>query len=304
VPTFAAMNKQVQVHGALFTVALLYGANYSIAKEVMPAYVLPFGLITIRVLSATLVFGLFSLLFTKERVTSRKDWGRIALCGLFGITINQLSFFSGLNLTSPINASLVQTISPVVVLVMSSVLLKERIKVFRMLGILLAGLGAMLLISGSANNNQEGHVLGDLLVLLNAASFGVFLVLVKPLMQKYNAITVMSRVFLVGCLGVVPFGWGQVMSADFSSFPASIWAAIAFVVIGVTILAYLLNVWAMKYASPSLVGVYIYMQPVIAILIAVSLGKDTFTWQKALYAAMIFGGVYLVSKPKKPVLPA
>ncbi len=297
-PTFAAMNKQVQVHGALFLVALIYGANYSIAKEIMPDYVGPFGLIVIRVVSAVLVFGALSLWVVKEKIQSKSDWVRIVLCGLFGITLNQLSFFSGLNLTSPINASLIQTVSPVVVVLLSAYLLKERIQVFRMVGILLAGLGAMMLISGKAGNAQ-GNILGDILMLVNAACFGAFLVLVKPLMQRYNPITVVSRIFLAGSVGVIPFGLGQVIKPHYAMFPASIWGAIAFVIIGMTILAYLLNVWAMKYASPALVGVYIYLQPVFAILIAVSLGKDLFTWQKALYAAMIFGGVYLVSKPKK-----
>ncbi|ALI97713.1 DMT family transporter [Rufibacter tibetensis] len=295
------MNRQVQVHGALFAVALIYGANYSIAKEIMPDYVLPFGLIVLRVVSAVLVFGGLSLFVVKEKIQSKNDWVRIILCGLFGITLNQLSFFSGLNLTSPINASLIQTVSPVVVVLLSSFLLKERIQVFRMVGILLAGLGAMMLISSKAGNAQ-GSILGDILMLVNAACFGAFLVLVKPLMQRYNPITVVSRVFLVGSVGVIPFGLGQVIKPDYASFPASIWGAIAFVIICMTILAYLLNVWAMKYASPSLVGVYIYLQPVFAILIAVSLGKDAFTFQKALYAAMIFGGVYLVSKPRKPAL--
>lgn len=282
----------------MFLVALIYGANYSIAKEIMPRYILPFGLIVIRVVSAVLVFGSLSLFVVKEKVQSKKDWLRLILCGLFGITINQLSFFSGLNLTSPINASLIQTVSPVVVVLLSAFLLKERIQVFRMVGILLAGLGALLLISGKAGNAQ-GHLLGDLLILVNAASFGAFLVLVKPLMQRYNPITVVSRIFLVGSVGVIPFGLGQVIQPAYGSFPAAIWGAIAFVVIGMTIVAYLLNVWAMKYASPALVGVYIYLQPAFAILIAVGLGKDVFTFQKALYASMIFGGVYLVSKPKK-----
>lgn len=287
------------MHAALVTVALIYGANYSIAKEIMPAYVGPFGLIVIRVVSAVLVFGAISLFITKEKVKGSADWVRLGLCGLFGITLNQLSFFSGLNLTSPINASLVQTVSPVMVVILSAYLLKERIGPYRMFGILLAGLGAMMLISGTASNAQ-GNWVGDLLILFNAACFGAFLVLVKPLMAKYQAITVVSRIFLVGSIGVIPFGIGQVSSPDYASFPVSIWAAIAFVVIGMTILAYLLNIWAMKFASPSLVGVYIYLQPVIAIIISVYLGKDVFTWQKALYAAMIFGGVYLVSKPKKP----
>ncbi|WP_192821631.1 DMT family transporter [Rufibacter sp. LB8] len=292
------MNQQVKVHGALLTVSLIYGANYSIAKEIMPTYVQPFGLIVIRAVSAVLFFGAMSLFVVKEKVESRQDWGRIILCGIFGIMLNQLSFFSGLNLTSPINASLIQTVSPVVVVLMSAYLLKERLKVFRMAGILLAGLGAMLLISGKAGNAQ-GNTWGDILILLNAISFGVFLVLAKPLMKKYQAITVVSRIFLVGAVGVIPFGWQDVLSPDYATFPVSIWAAIAFVIIGMTILAYLLNVWAMKTASPALVGVYIYLQPLVAIIIAVWLGADVFTWQKALYAAMIFGGVYLVSKPKK-----
>ena len=292
------MNKLVKVHAALFAVSLIYGANYSIAKEIMPAYMGPFGLIVIRVVSAVLVFGAISLFITKEKVESRADWGRLVLCGLFGITLNQLSFFAGLNLTSPINASLIQTVSPVMVVLLSAYLLKERIEVYRMVGVLLAGLGAMMLISGKTDAAQ-GNWFGDLLILFNAACFGAFLVLVKPLMAKYQAITVVSRIFLVGSLGSVPFGIGQVMSPNYGSFPASIWAAIAFVVIGMTILAYLLNIWAMKYASPSLVGVYIYLQPMFAIIISVYVGKDLFTWQKALFAAMIFGGVYLVSKPKR-----
>ncbi|MFC6998681.1 DMT family transporter [Rufibacter roseus] len=293
------MNKQVKVHSALFLVALIYGANYSIAKEIMPEYVGPFGLIVIRVVSAVLVFGAISLFITKEKVESKADWGRMALCGLFGITLNQLSFFAGLNLTSPINASLIQTVSPVMVVLLSAFLLKEKLKVNRMLGILLAGLGAMLLISGKDSGQAQGNWLGDLLILFNAVCFGAFLVLVKPLMAKYQAITVVSRIFLIGSIGSIPFGIEQVTSPDYSTFPLSIWAAIAFVVIGMTILAYLLNIWAMKFASPALVGVYIYLQPVFAILISVYFGKDVFTWQKALYAAMIFGGVYLVSKPKK-----
>lgn len=292
------MNQQVKVHAALTTVSLIYGANYSIAKEIMPAYVGPFGLIVIRVVSAVLVFGAISLFISKEKVHGSADWIRLSLCGLFGITINQLSFFSGLNLTSPVNASLIQTVSPVMVVILSAYLLKEKLRPIRMMGILLAGLGAMLLISGTAGNAQSNWV-GDLLILINAASFGAFLVLVKPLMAKYQAITVVSRIFLIGSIGVIPFGLGQVSSPDYGSFPVSIWAAIAFVVIGMTILAYLLNIWAMKFASPSLVGVYIYLQPVIAILLAVYLGKDVFTWQKAVFAAMIFGGVYLVSKPQK-----
>ncbi|MFT2009568.1 DMT family transporter [Pontibacter sp. 13R65] len=293
------MNKQVQVHAALFLVALIYGSNYSIAKEVMPDYVGPFGLIIIRVVSAAIFFGLLSRLVVKERIIGWADNMRSIACGVTGIAINQLCFFGGLNLTAPINAALLMVISPVTVLIFSALLLKERVGSRKISGIVLACLGALLLISSSHSAGVTGNWLGDVLIILNATSFGMYLVLVKPLMAKYNAITVVSRIFLVGAFIVVPFGFNQALSPDYSSFPASIWAAILFMIIGVTIVTYLLNTWALKYANPSLVGIYIYLQPVLAILIAVWFGKDVFTIPKALYALMIFGGVYLVSRNKQ-----
>ncbi|MCX2741654.1 DMT family transporter [Pontibacter anaerobius] len=295
------MNKQVQVHGALFLVALIYGSNYSIAKAVMPAYMGPFGLIVIRVVSAAIFFGLFTRLITKEKIVGWNDNLRSILCGVTGVAVNQLCFFAGLNLTAPINAALLMVIVPVVVLVFSAILLRERISKRKVGGIALAFLGAFLLIYTSSSEHTTGNLWGDLLIILNATSFGLYLVLVKPLMQKYNAFTVVSRIFTVGAIIVVPFGWQQVMAPDYNSFPDSIWWAIAFMVIAVTIIAYLFNTWALRYANPSLVGAYIYLQPVLAIVIAIGVGKDVFTVQKAIYALLIFAGVYLVSRTRQAV---
>ncbi|MDX5482770.1 MAG: DMT family transporter [Hymenobacteraceae bacterium] len=293
------MSKQVQVHAALFLVALIYGSNYSIAKEVMPEYVGPFGLIVIRVVSAAIFFGIFSRMVTKEKIVGKADNLRVILCGITGVAVNQLCFFAGLNLTAPINAALLMVIVPVVVLIFSAILLKERIGKRKVSGILIACVGALLLIYSSRSETTTGNIWGDLLIILNATSFGMYLVLVKPLMQKYKAITVVSRIFTVGAVIVVPFGFNQLLEPNYSSFPASIWVAILFMVFAVTIIAYLLNTWALRYANPSLVGAYIYLQPVMAVLIAVGMGSDVFTLQKALYALMIFVGVYLVSRTKQ-----
>jgi drug/metabolite transporter (DMT)-like permease len=290
------------VHAALFLVALIYGSNYSIAKEVMPEYVGPFGLIVIRVVSAALFFGIFAHFVTKEKIVGRADNIRVILCGVTGVAVNQLCFFGGLNLTAPINAALLMVIVPVVVLIFSALLLRERIGQRKITGIALACLGAFLLIYTSRGEQASGNLWGDLLIILNATSFGLYLVLVKPLMQRYKAITIVSRIFSVGAILVIPFGIQQVMTPAYSSFPTSIWLAIVFMVIAVTILAYLLNTWALRYANPSLVGAYIYLQPVMAIVIAIALGKDTFTLQKGLYALLIFAGVYLVSHTKQHVL--
>ncbi len=288
----------MQVHAALFLVALIYGSNYSIAKEVMPTYVGPFGLIAIRVLSAATFFGIFSRFVTKEKIIGRADNLRVILCGITGVAVNQLCFFAGLNLTAPINAALLMVIVPVVVLIFSAILLKERVGSRKISGILVAGTGAILLIYNSSSATTTGNIWGDLLIILNASSFGMYLVLVKPLMQKYKAITIVSRIFTVGAVLVVPFGWQQLNEPNYSTFPVSIWMAILFMVLAVTIIAYLLNTWALRFANPSLVGAYIYLQPVMAILVAIGFGSDVFTIEKALYALMIFIGVYLVSRTR------
>ncbi|WP_162425594.1 DMT family transporter [Pontibacter pudoricolor] len=295
------MSKQVQVHGALFLVALIYGSNYSIAKEVMPYYVGPYGLIVIRVVSAAIFFGIFSRLVVKEKIVGWADNMRSVLCGITGIAINQLCFFGGLNLTSPINAALLMVIVPIIVLIFSAILLRERVSLRKVGGIVLACSGAFLLIYTSRGEAATGNLWGDLLIILNAASYGLYLVLVKPLMQKYNAFTIVSRIFAVGALIVVPFGFNQVLAPDYSSFPTEIWWAIVFMVLAVTIVAYLFNTWALRYANPSLVGAYIYLQPLMAIVVAIGFGKDVFTLQKGIYALLIFAGVYLVSRTRQNV---
>jgi drug/metabolite transporter (DMT)-like permease len=302
------MRNSYRVHAALFLVSLIYAANYSLSKDVMPRYLSPFGIVTLRIVGAALFFAIVKYFVApQDKIVGRADTIRSILCGICGIGVNQLLFFSGLNLTSPISASLLQTIAPIVVVVASALLLSEKITLPRVLGILVGMFGAGLLI---LSRNAQAAIypqatLGNVFILLNATVFGIYLVLVTPLMRKYHAFTVLGRSFLVGAFIAVPFGWRDVLAADYGSFPAYIWAEIAYMVICLTILAYLLNNWALKYASPALLGVYIYLQPVLAVLIAVSLGKDSLTWGKAGQAVLIFLGVWLVSrKPKGAPAPA
>lgn len=299
------MKNPLRVHAALFFVALIYAANYSLSKDVMPRYLGPFGIVTLRIGGALLFFSIVSrLVAPQDRLIGRADNLRAIACGICGIGVNQLLFFSGLNLTSPINASLLQTIAPIVVVIASAVLLKEKITWPRVAGIALGMFGAAALI---LSRDVQAAIypqatLGNIYILLNATVFGLYLVLVQPLMRKYHAFTVLARIFLVGAIIAVPFGWREVLAADYASFPLYIWLEIAYMVIFLTILAYLLNNWALKYASPALLGVYIYLQPVLAVLIAVGLGRDHLTWGKAGQALLIFGGVWLVSRKPKPAL--
>ena len=297
--------KKWKVQGALLIVNLIYGANYAIAKTVMPHFISPFGFIFVRVFFATLLFWAFNALISNKEKIDRKDFPRLALCGLLGVAANQLLFFSGLNLTSPINASLIMTTVPVIVLVSSALILGEKIGWKKVLGVSLGLSGAALLVLNKKELSLENSSFtGDLLVLLNGTSYSLYLVLVKPLMQKYNSQTVVKWAFLVGLIIITPFGWQEAGEVDWNSLPTEAWLAILYVILGTTFLAYLLNAWALRYVNSSVVGIYIYLQPLFASLIAVSIGQDSLSWEKAGYSLLIFAGVYLVTRPSGKEKPA
>ena len=291
-------------HSALLTVALIYGANYLIAKGLMPGLIGPSGFIVLRAIGAVVLFwAVYASRFERIR---REDLLRLALCGLFGVTSNQLMFFNGLSMTSPVNASIIMTSNPILVLVVSSVLLKTAITARKVLGIALGAAGALILLYLSAGSfNTHISWQGDLLVLGNAISYGIYLVLVKPLMMKYRPTTVIAWVFLFGALFVLPIGWSQVQAIDFSSFTPSNYWAVAYVIIGTTFLAYLLNSFALTRVMPTVVSMYIYLQPLFAGLFAyvyARYGGEDFTGDltlgRLLCAALIFTGVYLVSSAR------
>ena len=260
----------ITAHIYLFIVALIYGANYTIAKSVLSdGFMGPNGFIFLRVISGAILFFLFHKLFVNEKV-EKKDLGLIALCGLFGVAVNQLCFFNGLKLTSPVNASLIMLTTPIMVLIASSLYIRERITIAKVIGIIIGAAGATLLILGTNNNpTSQSNIWGDLLILINASSYAIYLVLVKKLMKKYNPTTIVKWVFLFGVFYVSPFGIKEFLATDPSSFPPNIWLSIAFVIFGTTFLNYLLNAKALTIVNPSVVSAYIYLQPLIATIIAI-----------------------------------
>jgi drug/metabolite transporter (DMT)-like permease len=290
------MPATVKAHIALFLVALIYGANYTIAKIVMDGgYLHPISFILLRIVSAALLFWFFHTAYVKEKV-ARKDMGRLALCGLFGVALNQLFFLLGLNWTTPINASLIMTTTPILVLVVSALLLGERITSVKIIGIVLGALGAGTLIAyGKSINFGSTGLLGDLMIFINASSYGLYLVLVKNLMKKYHPITVTKWVFTFGLLYVIPISTPYIIHTDWASFSMNIWLAVGYVLLFTTFFAYLFNAYALSIVSPSIVSIYIYLQPLLATLIAVLWGSDLLTVVKVGAGLLIFVGVYLVS---------
>ncbi|GAB4377562.1 MAG: DMT family transporter [Salibacteraceae bacterium] len=295
-----SVSNKLKAHVALAIVGSLYGLNYIVAKGIMPDYIGPSGFILYRVVGATILFWIAHRMFSREKL-AKEDVPRVVQCAVFGVAMNQLFFFNGLNLTSPIHASVIMTVNPILVLLAASVVLREQITGRKIGGIALGISGALALIllplwfDSSEKGNWAGNPLGDAMILINAISYALYLVSVKPLMQKYQAITVIKWVFTYGCVLVLPFGYSQAMQVDWHAMPAEILAGVLFVIVGVTFLVYFLNVYAMKTVSPTVVSVYIYFQPLLAGFLSIFLGMEHINWIKILGAALIFAGVYLVS---------
>jgi len=286
----------MKVHVALLAVALIYGASYSIAKSVMPDLIAPFGFILLRVILGTLIF--FTILRQQgiERIKSKRDYLRLAVCGLFGIAANQLLFFKGLSMTSTISASVLMTSNPVIVLALSYFILKESVSAKKVIGVVLGLSGAILLIFRGEINWQEGAFLGNFLILMNSTCYAMYLILVKPLMYRYKALTVISWVFLFGSFVVIPFGFRELIDVSWSTLPFRAWLSISYIVIFTTVFAYLLNAWSLKFVNPTTVSYYIYLQPIFASLIALFMLEEKLETGMIIFTMMIFIGVYLVSK--------
>lgn len=287
------------LHPTLLTVGLLYGAGYSIAKVALNSSIPPFGFALLRVFFSAIILSGIQWIFVKERVTDRKDLILLAKCGLFGVALNQLFFLKGLSYTTAINSSLIMTLIPVMVMVFSYFLLKEVVGFKKILGIVLALVGAILLLYKDEFGITGDTFKGDLYNLINASCYAFYLVLVKPMMQKYHPLTVIKWVFIFSFFVVFPFGISDVISIPYSDLPAEVWGSVIYIIIAVTVLVYWLNVITLKYTSPSIVGVYIYLQPIFATSIAVLAFNETFGWKQVIAASFVFSGVYFVSFSSK-----
>ena len=285
----------IKAHLALLLANLIYAINYTFAKDVMPEFLLPSAFILLRVIGAVILFSLTYFFLIREKV-DKKDILRLALCGLFGVAINQLLFFEGLNLTTPINAAIVMTVNPILVIVLSLIFLTEKVTIRKISGISLGLFGASILIlQGGDIDLSFTNQMGNLYVFINAISYGLYLVIVKPIMKKYNPVTVMLFVFSFGLIYVLPFGFSSLTHVDWKIIPHHIYLEIFFVVVCTTFVAYLCNATALKTLSPTTVSIYIYLQPILAAVFAILWGSDTLDGKKLLAALFIFTGVYLVS---------
>ncbi|WPY98576.1 DMT family transporter [Christiangramia sp. OXR-203] len=280
----------------------IYGINHTLAKGLMPLYIEPFGFILLRVTGATILFWSISIFAPREKIAT-SDWPRIIGCAIFGMVINMLFFFKGLSLSTPINSSVIITLSPVMVLILASILIKERITLLKTIGIIIGMAGALVLVLFSSDQNQNAPniPMGNVLFIVNAFSYGLYLILVKPLTKKYHAITLMKWLFLIAVFINLPITYTEFVAVDWSNLPFDAIWKMGYVVLGTTFMTYLLNIYALKQLSASTISAFIYLQPLIAITFAIMVGADSLNWTKGIAATLVFVGVYMVSMKKTKV---
>lgn len=293
------MSKRFWALLAATLVSIIYGVTFTIAKDVMPKYVQPFGFIALRVGGSMILFWLIAPFFSTEKI-EKADFPRIIAAAFFGVALNMLTFFKGLSYTSPIMGAVLMVTTPMIVLVLSAILMKERMKKQKVFGLILGLIGTVFLILyGKSVINASNATLGNILVFINAVSYGFYLIIVKKLMDKYNAFAFVKWIYTFGFLMVLPFGWSEFQAVDYANLPTDIIWKIGFVVVFSTFLTYLLNLVSMRELKPTTVAVFIYLQPLFATIFAISLGKDDLGWVKIISAVLIFTGVYLVTQKGK-----
>ncbi|MGJ8591252.1 MAG: DMT family transporter [Aquaticitalea sp.] len=281
---------------AVLMVQLLYGLNYTFAKDVMAGgYLTPYGFILLRVGGAALLFWLFSWMGPKEEIDKR-DYIKFFIAAIFGVVVNMLLFFKGLEFTTPIHASVIVTLTPVLVLILSAIFLKEKVSFLKVLGVAFGLAGAVVLtVYGKSTRPADNVLLGNTFVFMNMVSYSIYIILIKKLTTKYHPFTFIKWLFLFGFFMVLPFGYSDVMATEFSTFSPFIIFSVLFVVIGATFGTYLLNPLALRHLKATTVTIFIYVQPVIAGIFAILMGSDTLGIVKIIASALIFTGVYLVT---------
>jgi len=283
---------------AAFGATLIYGLNHTVAKNVMPVYIGPYAFILLRVIGASILFWTVSLFIKTEKI-DKKDWPRIILCSFLGMVINMLAFFKGLELSTPVNSSVMITLSPIIVFIFSAILLKEKIESMKAFGIASGFVGALILVLYTAKTgvNAPNIPMGNLLFIVNSFAYGLYLVLVKPLISKYNIITLLKWLFLLGVIMNFPVTISQFSEVEWTNLPLKeAIIPMAFVVIGTTFFTYLFNAYALTKLTASSVSSFIYLQPIVGIVFAISTKSDSLTLISVVGMILIFIGIYLVTK--------
>lgn len=297
-------NNAYKGHLSLFLAQVIYAMNFSIAKDIMPTYLHPISLVYLRISGAVILFWILSIFIPKDKQNiTPSDNKKIFYLSLFGVVINQFFFIYGLSITTPINSAIIMISNPIIVFLLSFYFFNksshQHFEWRKWLGLSFGIIGALILILFKGNFSFGSETwIGDTMTLVNSASWAIFLIYSKEILQKYHTVVVMKWLFLFGAIILLPISFYFLMHEHWSSIPINVWWAIAFVVIATTFFAYLLNVYGLKLLSTSVTSMYIYIQPFLATIFAVLLGKDTINATKILAGCFVILGIYLVTTKK------
>ena len=298
-PLMKSPSRNQRAHLALLATAFIWGLNYTISKYLLTGIFNPFQLIFLRLAGGVTCFYIFQKFFVHEKV-ARKDLILLAFLGILGFGLNQTLFYAGLSFTSPVDASILHVINPILVLIFSSLLIGEKVTIRKAGGIAMGSSGALLLIFYSSGLSFSGnHAIGNVLIILNMVCYALYLVLIKPLMGKYHTATILKWVSLFGFIFIVPFSIKPALEINFSAISTTVWLLVLYVIVMNTFIAYFLVNYALERVMPSIVSYYTYLQPFIAAAASVTVGSGAITWTKILAALLIFSGVALVNSGSK-----
>jgi drug/metabolite transporter (DMT)-like permease len=292
---------KTKAHLGLLSANIFFSINLSAVKYLTTNhFVQSFGINLIRVAVSTILFWMLYLAKPVKSTIDRADLPRFIICALTGIAINQMLFLKGLSLTYSIHAVLLILSAPIFITVFAAIFLKERISPIQIVGLGLGVCGAVILISmGKNSGTGDNVILGDTLILINALSYTIYFIMVKPLMLKYNPIQVTRMIFTIGFFGVLPFGWNEFTAINWTDFGWTEYGCLGLIVLGGTFLAYLFNLYGIKILGASITGAYIYLQPIFAAIIAMIFLNESLEWYKVIAGVFIFTGVYLSNKKRK-----
>jgi len=292
-------DKHLGGHGSLLIAYIIFGLNVPIMKSVLAdGELTSLAIAFLRFTGATAIFWIVSLFLPREKVPFR-DKLLLFCASIFGVFLCQFLFSLGLYRTSPIDAAVINTVSPIMTMILAAFFLKEPVTWKKAIGVFIGASGALLLILSEDVHDRGGASLaGNLIVMLSTLSFVIYLTAFKNLIMRYSPVTLMKWMFLFATVCGLPFCWRDVSAIDYKIIPAGIWLKTSFVIVMATFLSYLLIPIGQRYLRPTIVSMYNYIQPIVSSLVAVAIGMDVFGWKKAASTLLVFVGVYVVTQSK------
>jgi drug/metabolite transporter (DMT)-like permease len=293
------MSPTGKAHLALIVSGLLFGANYWIAKSLMPAFT-PVQIVGIRIFAVTILLWITDVFSGPKTKIAKKDLLLIFLAGILGVAVNQYFFFAGLKYSTPVETSILHTLSPILVVLFAIWILREKVSLRRFAGIISGLIGALIIVStGKELNIHDLHFKGNLFIILNIISYSFYIIIIKPVMERYDSVQVLKYVFLAALFSYLPLSIVQMQDVSYAHITKGEWLALVYVVVGSTFLTYLLTIYSIKRLPATIIGFYIYMQPFIATAIGYITGKEKLDMFKIIAAIFLFAGIWLVMKRAK-----